>query len=414
MDYTRGISSGRDNTRGRNSSKDNTRGGSQSTYGTKFLIPFPEVGSASILPNQFKYQVYITNPDSDPANVTVIETAADGESETHKYDIMSRSTKVLSVPFSFIMKGEGKFQQHLEITSPTSISVQVLGTHGMDGFVAHPVQAWDKVYRPVTYWRESGGEAVLVIVAEQATQVTITIPMQDSKHLSIYNTLYPRPEVKVDRDLAAGEVYQLKRNYDITGCLVIAGSNIGVLSGSSITRIGSGHENGSFYDWVPGRSKQGTDFVVTLTPGRDLLGDLVLVMAYMDDTHIIISNDSRRIMLNSGEHIMRIFHSQMVHVESDFPITVVKFGQSGGIQGVQGYPTMTYIPPTVLYMRNEIFVIKKIEGFASMEQTIVVVGTAGGLQCVADWMRMAPPTQTLHGGLPDSILEFTLCAASRG
>ncbi|GFO47632.1 IgG Fc-binding protein, partial [Plakobranchus ocellatus] len=370
---------------------------SHSTYGTKFLIPFPEVDPSTTLPNQFEYQVYITNPDSGTAVVTVIKTAADGTNQSAIYDIMSRSAKVLYIPYSFMMHGEGMFQQHLEITSPTSISVQVLGTHDMDGFVAHPVQAWDKVYRPVTYWIESGGEAVLVIVAEQATRVTITIPMQDSKHLSIYDTLYPAPEETVLLDLAAGEVYQLKRDYDITGCLVTAALDIGVLSGSDFTWVGSGLEDGAFYDWVPGRTKQGTDFVVTLTPGRNLLGDVVLVMAYMDDTHIIISTDSRRITLNSGEHIMRIFYSQMIHVESDFPVTVVKFGQSGGIQGVQGHPTMTYIPPTVLYMRNEVFVFKEIEGFASMEQTIVVVGTVGGVQCVADWMGMAPPTQTLHG-----------------
>ena len=79
----------------------------------------------------------------------------------------------------------------------------------------------------------------------------------------------------------------------------------GVVSGTDFTWIGDGSTQGAIYDWVPGRSTLGTDFVVPMTPGRGSIGDLVQVMAIYDETHVIISTDFRRLMLDSGKSVIR-------------------------------------------------------------------------------------------------------------
>ncbi|GFR66722.1 hypothetical protein ElyMa_000235000 [Elysia marginata] len=92
-----------------------------------------------------------------------------------------------------------------------------MGNQEADGFVALPVNSWDTVYRPVTYWIEFGGQTVLNVIADVPVSVEITIPAQDSNHLYIFDTIGPANAETVLVNLEHGQVYQLRRNYDISG-----------------------------------------------------------------------------------------------------------------------------------------------------------------------------------------------------
>ncbi|GFR66718.1 signal recognition particle receptor FtsY [Elysia marginata] len=180
-------------------------------------------------------------------------------------------------------------------------------------------------------------------------------------------------------------------------CLVKSSAKVGVVSGTDFTWIGEGNSQGAIYDWVPGRSTLGTDIVVYLTPGREQLGDLLQVMAISDYTHILISTDFHRFVLHSGKSIIRKFTKNLVQVQSDHPVVVVKFSQSGGIQGITGHPTMTYIPPTDLYVAYHEYVIPEILGYNSMTQVVVVVGTRQAVECVAVSLGVQTSTLSLYG-----------------
>ncbi|KAK3738315.1 hypothetical protein RRG08_039722 [Elysia crispata] len=293
--------------------------------------------------------------------------------------------------------GDGYFRQHVKITCPEPIGVQVAGTQDTDGFVVLPVESWDTSYWPVTYWIEFGGHSVLALIAYETTTVTITIPTQDSNHLTIFDTLAPAKGETVTVNLEEGEVYQLKRNFDISGCQLTSTVRFGVVSGTDFTWIGDGSTQGAIYDWVPGRSTLGTDFVVPMTPGRGSIGDLVQVMAIYDETHVIISTDFRRLMLDSGKSVIRLFDEDLIQVQSDRPIVVVKFSQSAGNQGIVGHPTMTYIPPTDQYLEDTVFIVPEIMGFISMTQQLVIVGTSSAVLCATDSLQVATPQSSLYG-----------------
>ena len=80
-------------------------GSQPSSYGVKFLIPFPEVDAADA---QFTYRIFLTNPN--PVTVAVDVTQSDSQATiTTTYDIMASSSEVAIIPHSFMMLGKLRY-----------------------------------------------------------------------------------------------------------------------------------------------------------------------------------------------------------------------------------------------------------------------------------------------------------------
>ncbi|XP_012944452.2 uncharacterized protein LOC101850913 [Aplysia californica] len=150
-----------------------------------------------------------------------------------------------------------------------------------------------------------------------------------------------------------------------------------------------------------------TAIVLSVSVHRDSIGDTVRVVAPYHSTkiHAILSNESIRFQLNSGQYMSRIIDEPFIHITSNRPIIVVKFSSN------PGYPTMTYISPTALYSNApKIFVPYEASLFSSPTVNVVVITKTKYLGCLK--VENAINTEQHNMKITDYVILYYEVSAS--
>ncbi|CAG5136011.1 unnamed protein product, partial [Candidula unifasciata] len=118
----------------------------------------------------------------------------------------------------------------------------------------------------------------------------------------------------------------------------------------------------------------GSSFVVYKTPPWSSSSDFIRVVALKNGTNVYMSTGYQRFQLQGSQYVTRQFFHNVILVEADQPVLVIKYSQNGD------YPTMTLIPPTALYLTGETVIISEVPGLSNKQQYLIVVATKDFIQ----------------------------------
>ncbi|XP_055893219.1 serine-rich adhesin for platelets-like isoform X1 [Biomphalaria glabrata] len=354
--------------------------GNLSSYGVDFYVPFPEVNLT--LSSSFEYRVYVTNPNNFSIAVTVRVTG-EAWNDLKIWSIGMKNSDYVFYNSSFMMKGEGRFNQVIHLSSSMAFGVHVITTEKMDGYTSLPVESWGNHYLAVTYCKPGIAKCQLVLMASQYTEIRLTLMAQDSNTISVMDTQSPAAAEDLTINLEPGQVYQVQRLYDITGAVIHANVSVGVLSGSAGTPVGGSPVPGAFLEFLSPVRTYGTEFVLYQTYRHTSASDLVLILAFQDSTVVYMSTGQQRFSMSRLQHLKRYFTDALVYIRSDRPVSVVKFTQGDQSVTPPQYPTMSIILPTTQYLANVSFILSKMPNITRSVQYMVIIGRTTAMNCLA-------------------------------
>ncbi len=310
------------------------------TKGTDFWLGFMEnLGQGADI---FTYSVHIT---SDRATSGTLSIPLRGWSQS--FAVPAKGSASIVLPSWVVATGSGhRADLGIHVVTLDSVSVFLLN-HApatTDAALVLPTPALGGEYITMAYSSPGEGHLypaeLMVVGARDGTTVEITPSVK---------TLDGRaPGIPFAVKLAAGEVYQIQAEADLTGTRVRSSSVGGdcppfaLFGGAKISAVGGCGFADHLVEQMTPLPSWGRSFAMIPLLTRD--GDLFRIMAARDGTRISIDGGPE-ILLNAGAYLDTLVREPRV-VRADQPLTVAQFSRGGQCDGVaQSDPFMVLLSP---------------------------------------------------------------------
>ncbi len=240
-----------------------------------------------------------------------------------------------------------------------------------------PTNTLDTVYIAQDYPAWTAGNSVAFVAVEDSTVLTMTVPC------SVRNTTLT-PGSTLTITLQQGEAYNL---YSSSSTLGFAGMRVSsngkpfaMFHGAVSTRVPINVGDGgdlTFEQALPLRD-WGTDFIV---PGLSFMSgnSHIRITVAEDNTHISIDGDPVPTAFNAGwSHELTMPVSNISHITSDKPVSVILYMACHTVAGNQGDPAAVTIPPIDRGVCKTMFKVENIGTINNNYITVVLPNALNG------------------------------------
>jgi uncharacterized repeat protein (TIGR01451 family) len=289
---------------------------------------------------------------------------------------------------------------HVTATAPITLYGLNQIQYTTDAYLALPVPRLGTEHFAMSYSGSFAGSHFLIVGAHDNTQITIT-PSDNAS---------PRERnVPYQITLQKGETYRLVANGangDLTGSLVVSDKPVAFFSGHECTQVPAGRQAcDTIVEQLPPTSAWGKQFItVPLASRRN--GDTFRVLASENDTPIYINN-SHTITLQRGQYHEFILKDPSL-IESDKPLLLVQYANSGQYDNVTADPFMMLVTPAGQYLSHYV-VTTPAQGISNNYINIVIPELA-----VSTFKLDGQPVNATFRTLPGTRYQTTQIAVEAG
>ncbi len=238
-----------------------------------------------------------------------------------------------------------------------------------DAYLALPTPWLGTEHFAISYGGSYAGSQFLIVGAHDDTQITITPSNKAGSR---------EKDIPYQIILQQGETYRLVAdgvNGDLTGSLVVSNKPVAFFSGHECTQVPAGRLACDFIiEQLPPVSSWGKQFITVPLASRKN-GDTFRALAAENDTAIYINN-SHIITLQRGQYYEFILKDPSL-IESDKPLLLAQYSNSGGFDGVTADPFMMLVIPAGQYL-SQYVVTTPAQGIRNNYINIVIPELAAG------------------------------------
>ncbi len=322
----------------------------QSSEGTDFWLGFTPNGGA---PEGGELALGI----SSKMGATVTVTATPGKSSTastftETFTLAPNQSRLVTLPSALMLDRNmnhlvDRGSVHVMASAPVSVHARNWDTFSSDSYLALPTPGLGNQYAVVTAASRYGAESK-VIAAQDNTTVTLfargaakagdgsVIPAGGSRTLTLQ-----RGETAL--------FYVTGNGSDLTGARVVADKPIAVVAANNCAEVPDGL---SFCDYIadqlPPVSSLGQSYLLVPTQ-RDIIGDVVRVLAVADDTAVYRNGALHRTLLKGESY--EFFLDTPADLRTSQPAVVAQYLRSTFVGGL-GDPSVMLAVPTAQFMRR--------------------------------------------------------------
>ena len=352
--------------------------------GSEFIVGFMENKESDL-----DVEIYITTMEPVTVNVNISAPRYTASTIFQQMTVTDGSYQHISLDGDLRMIGSSTDTKALYITADNNIVVHGVNKalYSTDAFLGLPVTVLGTEYFAVTYHPAQHQTQILIIVVQNDTSVTITLPTTTGGDLMYENYAYG-PGSSISETMDRFDTFQIvntNTNGDLTGAHITSDKPIAVYSGNKRASIGSGPSKDHLVEMLYPVDRWGKEFLTVPIPERTV-GDKFRIVSSEDSTLVHITGGYSSSFMLSKAGDMReedIPSTAYCHIVADkaSAVTVVQFVLSQQSSDERADPAMIIIPSVDQFSYSHTFSTPTLSSPSTSYLLIVVKDSdKGGLK----------------------------------